>query len=90
MVFDLIKASKEGKGRLTYGFEASQRREVERKDLFGSSENFLAGVSSHLLEQAWKEMAQTFTEANFGNIQEILEAEPSKWLADCSFILHAL
>lgn len=39
-------------------------------------------VSSHLLEQAWKEMAQTLTEANFGNIKEILEAEPPKWLAD--------
>lgn len=39
-------------------------------------------VSSHLLEQAWKEMAQTLSEANFGNIKEILEAEPPKWLAD--------
>lgn len=39
-------------------------------------------VSSHLLEQAWKEMAQTLTEANFGNLREIIEAEPPKWLAD--------
>ncbi|GLU18036.1 hypothetical protein SLE2022_343580 [Rubroshorea leprosula] len=39
-------------------------------------------MSSHLLEQAWKEMAQTLTEANFGNISEILEAERPKWLPD--------
>lgn len=39
-------------------------------------------ISGHLLEQAWKEMAQTLAEANFGNIKEILEAEPPKWLAD--------
>jgi len=40
-------------------------------------------ISSHvLLEQAWKEMAQTLTEANFGNVRELLDAEPPKWLAD--------
>lgn len=39
-------------------------------------------VSSHLLEQAWNEMAQTLTEANFANVREILDAEPPKWLAD--------
>lgn len=39
-------------------------------------------LSSHLLEQAWKEMAQTLTDANLGNIREILEAEPPKWLPD--------
>ncbi|KAG6692195.1 hypothetical protein I3842_10G102000 [Carya illinoinensis] len=39
-------------------------------------------VSRHLLEQAWKEMAQTLTETNFGNVREIIEAEPPKWLAD--------
>lgn len=39
-------------------------------------------LSSHLLEQAWKEMAQTLTEANFDNIREIIESEPPKWLAD--------
>ncbi|XP_022715724.1 uncharacterized protein LOC111274942 [Durio zibethinus] len=39
-------------------------------------------LSSHLLEQAWQEMAQTLTEANLGNMKEILEAEPPKWLAD--------
>lgn len=38
--------------------------------------------SAHILEQAWKEMAQTLAEANFGNMREILEAEPPKWLAD--------
>lgn len=40
--------------------------------------------SEHMLEQAWKEMAQTLTEANFGNMKEILEAEPPQWLADSS------
>ncbi|XP_057461763.1 uncharacterized protein LOC130751994 [Actinidia eriantha] len=44
----------------------------------------ISWVSGHLLEQAWKEMAQTLTEANFVNIMEILEAEPPKWLADSS------
>ncbi|PKI52776.1 hypothetical protein CRG98_026851 [Punica granatum] len=44
----------------------------------------ISWVSSHLLEQAWKEMAQTLTEANFGNIKEILEAEPPRWLPDSS------
>ncbi|KAE9594542.1 hypothetical protein Lal_00037423 [Lupinus albus] len=39
-------------------------------------------VSSHLLEEAWKEMAQTLTEANFSNVKELIEAEPPKWLAD--------
>ncbi|XAR56443.1 hypothetical protein NMG60_11036934 [Bertholletia excelsa] len=42
----------------------------------------ISWLSSHLLEQAWKEMAQTLTEANFGNTREILEAEPPKWLPD--------
>ncbi|XP_049385396.1 uncharacterized protein LOC125849374 [Solanum stenotomum] len=42
----------------------------------------MAWISSHLVEQAWKEMAQTLTEANFGNTQEILEADPPKWLPD--------
>ncbi|KAK4767859.1 hypothetical protein SAY87_003000 [Trapa incisa] len=44
----------------------------------------ISWVSSHLLEQAWKEMAQTLTEANFGNIKEILETEPPRWLPDSS------
>ncbi|KAK3003842.1 hypothetical protein RJ639_019616 [Escallonia herrerae] len=39
-------------------------------------------ISSHLIEQAWKEMAQTLTEANFGTTQEILQGEPPKWLPD--------
>lgn len=39
-------------------------------------------ISTHLIEQAWKEMAQTLTEANFSNTQEILESEPPKWLPD--------
>lgn len=44
--------------------------------------NTFSWVSGHLLEQAWQEMAQTLTEANFGNVREILEAEPPRWLAD--------
>ncbi|PNX94813.1 RING/FYVE/PHD zinc finger-containing protein [Trifolium pratense] len=39
-------------------------------------------LTSHVLEQAWREMAQTLTEANFGNVRELIEAEPPKWLAD--------
>ncbi|XP_058100898.1 uncharacterized protein LOC131245439 isoform X2 [Magnolia sinica] len=39
-------------------------------------------ISGALFEQAWKEMAQVLTEANFGNMKEILEREPPKWLAD--------
>ncbi|CAK9151730.1 unnamed protein product [Ilex paraguariensis] len=42
----------------------------------------ISWISNHLLEQAWREMAQTLTEANFGNIKEILEAEPPRWLPD--------
>lgn len=39
-------------------------------------------LSNHVLDQAWKEMAETLSEANLGNIREILEAEPPKWLSD--------
>lgn len=42
----------------------------------------ISWISNHLLEQAWKEMAQTLTEANFGKTRELLEADPPKWLAD--------
>ncbi|KAI9396014.1 hypothetical protein POPTR_004G062500v4 [Populus trichocarpa] len=42
----------------------------------------ISWLSSHLLEQAWQEMAQTLTEANFGNVSEILEQDPPKWLPD--------
>ncbi|XP_057949748.1 uncharacterized protein LOC131144855 isoform X2 [Malania oleifera] len=42
----------------------------------------ISWLSGHLLEQTWKEMAQTLTEANYGNAKEILEADPPKWLAD--------
>ncbi|KAJ4981785.1 hypothetical protein NE237_032622 [Protea cynaroides] len=42
----------------------------------------ISWMSNHLLEQAWNEMAQTLTEANFGNAKEILETEPPRWLAD--------
>ncbi|KAK6932736.1 FYVE zinc finger [Dillenia turbinata] len=48
-------------------------------DICGSK---LSWVSSHLLEQAWKEMAQTLTEANFANMRELIDSEPPKWLAD--------
>lgn len=46
--------------------------------------NRISWISSHLLDQAWQEMAQTLTEANFGNIRELLEVEPPKWLPDSS------
>ncbi|XP_023541863.1 uncharacterized protein LOC111801882 [Cucurbita pepo subsp. pepo] len=39
-------------------------------------------ISSHLVEQALNELAHSLTEANFGNIKEILEAEPPRWLSD--------
>ncbi|KAL9383720.1 hypothetical protein Peur_024043 [Populus x canadensis] len=42
----------------------------------------ISWLSSHLLEQAWQDMARTLNEANFGNVTEILEAEPPKWLPD--------
>ncbi|KAL2483516.1 RING/FYVE/PHD-type zinc finger family protein [Forsythia ovata] len=42
----------------------------------------ISWMQSHLLEQAWKEMAQTLTDANFGKMKEILESEPPKWLPD--------
>ncbi|KAL6992357.1 hypothetical protein U1Q18_010466 [Sarracenia purpurea var. burkii] len=42
----------------------------------------ISWISSHLVEQAWKEMAGTLTEVNFSNTMEILEAEPPKWLPD--------
>ncbi|KAK6132470.1 hypothetical protein DH2020_033770 [Rehmannia glutinosa] len=48
-------------------------------DIHGYS---ISWMSSHLLEQAWKEMAQTLTDANFGKMKDILEAEPPKWLPD--------
>ncbi|KAL2524285.1 RING/FYVE/PHD-type zinc finger family protein [Abeliophyllum distichum] len=42
----------------------------------------ISWISNCLIEQAWKEMAQTLTEASFSNAQEILQAEPPKWLPD--------
>ncbi|KAL7211569.1 hypothetical protein ACSBR2_014432 [Camellia fascicularis] len=39
-------------------------------------------ISSHLIEQAWKEIAETLTDANISNTTKILEAEPPKWLPD--------
>lgn len=39
-------------------------------------------ISSHLIEQAWKEMAETLTESNVDHAHEMLEAEPPKWLPD--------
>ncbi|KAI3466031.1 hypothetical protein Pfo_022694 [Paulownia fortunei] len=48
-------------------------------DIHGYS---ISWMSSHLLEQAWKEMAQTLTDANFGKMKDMLEAEPPKWLPD--------
>ncbi|XP_073025758.1 uncharacterized protein [Primulina eburnea] len=42
----------------------------------------ISWISAHVIEQAWKEMAETLTEANFSKTQEILESEPPKWLPD--------
>ncbi|KAK9085780.1 hypothetical protein Sjap_026191 [Stephania japonica] len=42
----------------------------------------MSWLSNQILDQAWKEMAHTLNEANFGSMKEILEAEPPKWLAD--------
>ncbi|XP_078431460.1 RING/FYVE/PHD-type zinc finger family protein [Wolffia australiana] len=39
-------------------------------------------ISTQLLDQAWKEMAHTLTEANSGSTMEILETEPPRWLPD--------
>lgn len=44
----------------------------------------LSWISANILEQAWREMAQTLTEATVMNVQEILEAEPPHWLPDSS------
>ncbi|KAF3774660.1 SH3 domain-containing protein [Nymphaea thermarum] len=42
----------------------------------------ISWMSSHILHQAWKEMAQTLTETNLNSTTEIIEAEPPKWLPD--------
>lgn len=42
----------------------------------------ISWMSSLLVEQAWKEMAQTLTDANFGKMKDTLQAEPPKWLPD--------
>lgn len=42
----------------------------------------ISWVSTQLLSEAWKEMAQTLSEANFSNAKEILDTEPTKWLPD--------
>lgn len=42
----------------------------------------ISWMTSHILEQAWQEMAQSLTDANFGKVKDILEAEPPKWLPD--------
>lgn len=39
-------------------------------------------ISGHNVEQAWKEMAQTLTDASSSTVRELLEAEPPKWLPD--------
>ncbi|KAG8385389.1 hypothetical protein BUALT_Bualt03G0038000 [Buddleja alternifolia] len=44
----------------------------------------ISWIPAQLIEQAWSEVAQTLTEANFSNAQEILESEPPKWLPDSS------
>ncbi|KZV51073.1 hypothetical protein F511_01865 [Dorcoceras hygrometricum] len=55
-------------------------------------------ISAHIIEQSWKEMAQTLTETNSSNTHEILESEPPKWLPDsvasacmlCSLRFHPI
>ncbi|XP_047964614.1 uncharacterized protein LOC125209065 [Salvia hispanica] len=42
----------------------------------------ISWVTSHVLDKAWQEMAQSLTEANFGKMKDILEAVPPKWLPD--------
>lgn len=50
------------------------------------------------MKQAWKDMAQTLMDANVGNMKEILEADPPKWLADsaasacmlCNTLFHPI
>ncbi|KAG6535829.1 uncharacterized protein LOC122020569 [Zingiber officinale] len=42
----------------------------------------MSWISTDILEETWKEMANTLAEANFGNSIEILETEPPKWLSD--------
>ncbi|CAA6665656.1 unnamed protein product [Spirodela intermedia] len=42
----------------------------------------ISWISTHLLDQAWKEMAHTLTEVNFSNTMEILDTEPPRWLPD--------
>ncbi|KAL4562194.1 hypothetical protein LXL04_034392 [Taraxacum kok-saghyz] len=49
-----------------------------------STSDTVSWISRNLIDQAWKEITQTLTEANFGNLQEILETEPPKWLPDSS------
>ncbi|XP_042460697.1 uncharacterized protein LOC122044242 [Zingiber officinale] len=39
-------------------------------------------TSTELLEQTWKQMADTLSEADFGHAAEILETQPPKWLPD--------
>ncbi|WOK99312.1 hypothetical protein Cni_G08024 [Canna indica] len=48
------------------------------------SNHKLYWLSTHLLDQAWKEMAHTLAEEQFENAKEILETEPPKWLPDSS------
>ncbi|KAJ8505727.1 hypothetical protein OPV22_006613 [Ensete ventricosum] len=39
-------------------------------------------ISIDLLEETWKEMANSLAETNYGHSMEILETEPPKWLPD--------
>ncbi|KAF9589439.1 hypothetical protein IFM89_023757 [Coptis chinensis] len=42
----------------------------------------ISWASSHLLEQTWKDVSQTLSQANLDKVKEIIETEPPKWLAD--------
>lgn len=44
----------------------------------------ISWMSGNLIEQAWKEMAQTLNESSLSSVQEILKIEPPKWLPDSS------
>ncbi|CAL9091890.1 unnamed protein product [Musa textilis] len=42
----------------------------------------MSWMSIELLEETWKEMANSLAETNYGHSMEILETEPPKWLPD--------
>lgn len=80
-----------------FGWDNEENRELTMWDVVaemlyaarGKVTSFATGdiggisfLSTHLMQQAWNEMAGTLTEANFNNTIEIVEADPPKWLPD--------